>query len=83
MARRAQGRRPQAARPAGRRVPGVADPRPARRHRAGYEPSGGTYTTDLSTLSRNGLVDVTGERVRAADVLFLASPPGERQARFS
>jgi len=41
-------------------------------HRAGYEISGGTFNTYLSTLRRNGLADTTGDTVRANDVLFLA-----------
>jgi len=43
--------------------------------RAGYEISGGTFNTYLSTLRRNGLAEVTGDTVRA-DVLFLATTPG-------
>ncbi len=34
--------------------------------------SGGTFTTYLSTLRRNGLVDVDSGMVRASDTLFLA-----------
>jgi hypothetical protein len=51
-------------------------------HAAGYEPAGGTFTTYLSTLRRNGLVDVAGDNVPAADVLFLApsAPPASRTA---
>ncbi len=43
--------------------------------RAGYEPTGGTFNTYLSTLRRNGLADVTADTVRANDVLFLAATP--------
>jgi len=43
--------------------------------RAGYEVSGGTFNTYLSTLRRNGLAEVAGDTVRADDVLFLATPP--------
>lgn len=39
---------------------------------AELEPSGGTFGTYLSTLRRNGLADVTGDRVTASDTLFLA-----------
>ncbi len=48
--------------------------------RAGYEISGGTFNTYLSTLRRNGLADITGDAVRANDVLFLATtpPPAEQ-----
>ncbi len=41
-------------------------------HRAGYEISGGTFNTYLSTLRRNDLADTTGDTVRANDVLFPA-----------
>ncbi len=44
--------------------------------RAGYEVSGGTFNTYLSTLRRNGLVEVAGDTVCADDVLFLAATPG-------
>ncbi len=44
--------------------------------RAGYEISGGTFNTYLSTLRRNGLAEVTGDTVRADDVLFLTATPG-------
>jgi len=44
--------------------------------RAGYEISSGTFNTYLSTLRRNGLAEVTGDTVRADDVLFLAATPG-------
>ncbi len=37
-----------------------------------YEITGGTFNTYLSTLRRNGLADITGDTVRANDVLFLA-----------
>ncbi|MGH7273096.1 MAG: hypothetical protein ACREIQ_01385, partial [Nitrospiria bacterium] len=40
-------------------------------YRAGYEVSGGTFGTYLSTLRRNGLVDVVGDEIRASDTLFL------------
>jgi len=43
--------------------------------RAGYEPTGGTFNTYLSTLRRNGLADVTADTARANDVLFLAVTP--------
>ncbi len=43
--------------------------------RAGYEVTGGTFNTYLSTLRRNGLADITGDTVRANDVLFLAPTP--------
>ncbi len=43
--------------------------------RAGYEISGGTFNTYLSTLRRNGLAEVTKDTVRADDVLFLAATP--------
>ncbi len=43
--------------------------------RAGYEITGGTFNTYLSTLRRNGLAEVTGDTVRANDVLFLATTP--------
>jgi len=50
--------------------------------RAGYEISGGTFNTYLSTLRRNGLADITGDSVRANEVLYLAPatplPPEER-----
>ena len=46
--------------------------------RAGYEISGGTFNTYLSTLRRNGLADITGDTVRANDVLFLATTPPPR-----
>lgn len=35
--------------------------------------SGGTFTTYLSTLRRNGLVDVDGQMVRASDTLFIGA----------
>jgi len=38
--------------------------------RAGYEVTGGTFNTYLSTLRRNGLADIDGDTVRANDVLF-------------
>jgi hypothetical protein len=41
----------------------------------GLEPSGGTFGTYLSTLRRNGLIDVTGDQVRAAEVFFLPATP--------
>lgn len=44
--------------------------------RAGYEISGGTFNTYLSTLRRNGLAEVTGDTVRGDEVLFLAATPG-------
>lgn len=44
--------------------------------RTGLEPSGGTFGTYLSILRRNGLVEVDGDRVRAAEVFFLARAPG-------
>jgi len=44
-------------------------------NRAGYEPTGGTFNTYLSTLRRNGLADITADTVRANDVLFLAATP--------
>jgi hypothetical protein len=37
--------------------------------------SGGTFSTYLSTLRRNGLIDVQGGTVRASDTLFLAGVP--------
>ncbi len=43
--------------------------------RAGYEVTGGTFNTYLSTLRRNGLADIAGDTVRANDVLFLAPTP--------
>jgi len=43
--------------------------------RASYEISGGTFNTYLSTLRRNGLAEVTGDTVRADDVLFLTATP--------
>jgi len=54
-------------------------------HRAGYEISGGTFNTYLSTLRRNGLADTTGDTVRANDVLFLlflapSTPPATPSA---
>jgi hypothetical protein len=36
----------------------------------GYTASGGTFGTYLGTLRRNGLIDVSGEQVRASDTLF-------------
>lgn len=39
--------------------------------RTGIAPTGGTFGTYLSTLRRNGLVDVDGERVRASATLFM------------
>ncbi len=36
---------------------------------------GGTFSTYLSTLKTNGLVDVKGDRVRASETLFLADGP--------
>jgi len=43
--------------------------------RAGYEVTSGTFNTYLSTLRRNGLTNITGDTVRANDVLFLAPTP--------
>ena len=40
--------------------------------RTGYTASGGTFSTYLGTLRRNGLIEVTGEQVRASRTLFLA-----------
>ncbi len=39
--------------------------------RAGYTASGGTFGAYLSTLRRNGLVEVDGDEVRASAALFL------------
>lgn len=39
--------------------------------RAEVEPSGGTFRTYLGTLRRNGLADVNGDEIRAADALFI------------
>lgn len=39
----------------------------------GMTASGGTFGTYLSTLRRNGLVDVAGDQVTASDTLFLGS----------
>ncbi len=36
----------------------------------GYTASGGTFSSYLGTLRRNGLIDVRGEQVRASDTLF-------------
>jgi len=41
--------------------------------RAGYTASGGTFGAYLSTLRRNGLVDVDGDEVRASETLFLSN----------
>ncbi len=38
---------------------------------AGFEVSGGTFGTYLSTLRRNGLATVNGIRVKASETLFL------------
>jgi SpoVK/Ycf46/Vps4 family AAA+-type ATPase len=40
---------------------------------AGLEVTGGTFSTYLSTLRRNGLVTETSEGIRAADVFFLGA----------
>jgi hypothetical protein len=40
---------------------------------AGLERTGGTFGSYLSTLRSNGLADVTGDEVSAADVFFLAA----------
>lgn len=40
---------------------------------AGYEVSGGTFGTYLSTLKRNGLVVVHGDQVSASETLFLGT----------
>ena len=40
--------------------------------RAGFTPTGGTFGTYLGTLRRNGLIEVTGDEVRASQTLFLA-----------
>ncbi|HEX9370393.1 MAG TPA: DUF87 domain-containing protein [Roseiflexaceae bacterium] len=40
--------------------------------RAGYTASGGTFGAYLSTLRRNGLVEVDGDEVRANETLFLS-----------
>ncbi len=37
----------------------------------GYTTSGGTFSTYLGRLRRNGLIDVDGSEVRASDTLFL------------
>lgn len=39
---------------------------------AGLERSGGTFGSYLSSLRSNGLADVAGDEIRAADVFFLA-----------
>ncbi len=39
---------------------------------AGYTASGGTFGAYLSTLRRNGLVEVDGDEVRASETLFLS-----------
>lgn len=36
----------------------------------GLEPSGGTFSTYLSRLRSNGLAEVNGDGVRAAETLF-------------
>jgi DNA-binding IclR family transcriptional regulator len=38
---------------------------------AGLEASGGTFSTYLSRLSGNGLIDKDGDTVKASDDLFL------------
>jgi len=40
--------------------------------RTGYTATGGTFSTYLGTLRRNGLIEVTGDQVRASRTLFLA-----------
>jgi uncharacterized protein len=40
--------------------------------RTGYSATGGTFSTYLGTLRRNGLIEVTGDQVRASRTLFLA-----------
>lgn len=37
------------------------------------EPSGGTFSTYLGTLRRNGLIDVDGQNVSASDTLFFGA----------
>lgn len=43
---------------------------------AGLEQNGGTFGSYLSSLRSNGLAEVNGAQVRAADVFFLTSAPG-------
>jgi len=40
--------------------------------RTGYTARGGTFSTYLGTLRRNGLIEVMGDQVRASRTLFLA-----------
>jgi hypothetical protein len=40
--------------------------------RTGYTATGGTFSTYLGTLRRNGLIEVMGDQVRASRTLFLA-----------
>jgi hypothetical protein len=40
--------------------------------RTGYTARGGTFSNYLGTLRRNGLIEVTGDQVRASRTLFLA-----------
>jgi hypothetical protein len=40
--------------------------------RTGYTVTGGTFSTYLGTLRRNGLIEVTSDQVRASRTLFLA-----------
>jgi hypothetical protein len=42
---------------------------------AGLEQNGGTFGSYLSSLRSNGLAEVNGSQVRAADVFFLAAAP--------
>ena len=39
--------------------------------RTGFTASGGTFTTYLGTLRRNGLVEVDGDLLRASETLFI------------
>ena len=61
---------------AGRMLQAVVDshPRPLSREMlaeaSGFEVSGGTFSTYLSILRRNHLVEVRGDEIVAADVLF-------------
>jgi hypothetical protein len=38
---------------------------------SGYEVTGGTFSTYLGVLRRNGLIAVDGDSVRASETLFL------------
>lgn len=40
--------------------------------RAGFEVSGGTFSTYLGVLRRNGLIEVNGGEVRASETLFIS-----------